>query len=237
MAYTKTNWTSTTTITTTLLNHAETQYDEIMSVYMGHNHDSVHYTEDNVNTIFWNVNNDGHGSGMDADLLYYSGGNKHYEDLVGGAVPSGIIIMWSGSTVPSGWYLCDGNNGTPNLLNKFVIGAGGTLSPGATGRPTPAGTQDYQIKPTASVTIGSYSLTLENIAHSHGYGDWTGTGSTLNYGSGSRATGNSSIERNTGSAGGNASGSADPHTHSATFTGSDCDVRPPYYKLAYIMKA
>jgi hypothetical protein len=41
-------------------------------------------------------------------------------------VPSGGIIMWSGTTtsVPSGYYLCDGTNGTPNLLDRFVVGAG-----------------------------------------------------------------------------------------------------------------
>jgi len=40
------------------------------------------------------------------------------------AVPSGIIVMWSGSyaSIPSGWALCDGTNGTPNLLDKFILG-------------------------------------------------------------------------------------------------------------------
>ena len=40
--------------------------------------------------------------------------------------PSGGIILWSGSvaSIPSGWYLCDGNNSTPDLRDKFVVGAG-----------------------------------------------------------------------------------------------------------------
>jgi hypothetical protein len=40
-------------------------------------------------------------------------------------VPSGVIWMWSGTiaTRPSGWYLCDGSNGTPDLRNKFIIAA------------------------------------------------------------------------------------------------------------------
>ncbi len=38
-------------------------------------------------------------------------------------IPSGAIIMWSGTEVPVGWRLCDGKNGTPNLMNKFVLGA------------------------------------------------------------------------------------------------------------------
>jgi len=51
------------------------------------------------------------------------------------AIPSGGIIMWSGSiaSIPSGWYLCDGNNGTPNLKDKFIVGAGGSYAVGATG--------------------------------------------------------------------------------------------------------
>ena len=43
--------------------------------------------------------------------------------------------MWSGvaSAIPSGWYLCDGNNGTPDLRNRFIVGAGSTYQPGNTG--------------------------------------------------------------------------------------------------------
>lgn len=45
-------------------------------------------------------------------------------------VASGIIIMWGGSidNIPDGWYLCDGNNGTPNLTNRFIVGAGSTYN-------------------------------------------------------------------------------------------------------------
>ena len=41
-------------------------------------------------------------------------------------VPSGGIIIWSGAAnaIPSGWVLCDGNNGTPDLRNRFIVGAG-----------------------------------------------------------------------------------------------------------------
>jgi microcystin-dependent protein len=50
-------------------------------------------------------------------------------------IPSGMIVLWSGSvaSVPTGWYLCNGSNGTPDLRGKFIIGAGGSYSPGATG--------------------------------------------------------------------------------------------------------
>jgi hypothetical protein len=54
---------------------------------------------------------------------------------VGGVVPPGGIIMWSGSsaTVPQGWALCDGSNGTPNLRDRFIVGAGASYGSGATG--------------------------------------------------------------------------------------------------------
>ena len=50
-------------------------------------------------------------------------------------VPGGFIGMWSGSaeTIPTGWALCDGTNGTPDLTDRFILGAGKAYQPGATG--------------------------------------------------------------------------------------------------------
>ena len=50
-------------------------------------------------------------------------------------VPGGFIGMWSGSaeTIPTGWALCDGTNGTPDLTDRFILGAGKRDTPGATG--------------------------------------------------------------------------------------------------------
>lgn len=47
----------------------------------------------------------------------------------------GAIGLWSGTvgSIPSGWYLCDGNNGTPDLTDRFVVGAGSTYSVSDTG--------------------------------------------------------------------------------------------------------
>ena len=52
-----------------------------------------------------------------------------------GTVPIGGIILWSGSTgsVPDGWALCNGSNGTPNLQDRFVVGAGSGYAVDATG--------------------------------------------------------------------------------------------------------
>ncbi len=48
-------------------------------------------------------------------------------------VPAGTIVMWAGSSVPSGWAICDGSNGTPDLRGRFIVCAGqatSTSSPG-----------------------------------------------------------------------------------------------------------
>lgn len=49
--------------------------------------------------------------------------------------PIGTIVIWSGTAdnIPSGWQLCDGTNGTPDLRDKFVLGAGTAHSVGETG--------------------------------------------------------------------------------------------------------
>jgi len=39
-------------------------------------------------------------------------------------VPKGVIVAWNGSTPPTGWALCDGTNGTPNLKGRFILGMG-----------------------------------------------------------------------------------------------------------------
>ena len=51
---------------------------------------------------------------------------------------SGLIMLWQGSivSIPDGWQLCDGTNGTPDLRNRFVIGAGGTFAVNAFGGTT-----------------------------------------------------------------------------------------------------
>ncbi len=49
--------------------------------------------------------------------------------------PKGGVIMWNGSSaeVPKGWALCNGENDTPDLRNRFIVGAGGKYAVGATG--------------------------------------------------------------------------------------------------------
>ncbi len=50
-------------------------------------------------------------------------------------IPTGMITMWSGSiaSIPGGWALCDGTEGTPDLRNRFIVGAGDDYAVGNTG--------------------------------------------------------------------------------------------------------
>jgi hypothetical protein len=50
-------------------------------------------------------------------------------------VPTGAILMWSGSigSIPSGYVICDGTNGTPDLRDRFIVGAGNSYSVGNNG--------------------------------------------------------------------------------------------------------
>ena len=73
------------------------------------------------------------------------------------AVPPGGIIMWSGSigSIPSGYYLCNGQNGTPNLEDSFVVGSGNTYAVGNTGGFTAASTSN----------VGTYLPTYYSLAY------------------------------------------------------------------------
>lgn len=52
-----------------------------------------------------------------------------------GLIPRGCIVMWSGTiaNIPTGWHLCDGTNGTPNLMDRFIVGAGMVYTPNTSG--------------------------------------------------------------------------------------------------------
>ncbi len=61
--------------------------------------------------------------------------NARLDGAIRAAVPAGTIALWSGaaSAIPTGWALCDGQNGTPDLRGRFVVGAGGDYAVGDTG--------------------------------------------------------------------------------------------------------
>jgi hypothetical protein len=233
MSYTPNpTWQSTTTLDSTKLDNLETQYDEAYSYLTAHNHDSSYYTIAYMISTFWNAGNDGSGSGLDADLLYYSGGNLHYSDFAGLGVEPGLIIWWYGAiaNIPAGWVLCDGNNGSPDMRGLLALGAGGTVNPGATG-----GSSTFTA--TGTLTVGAHSVTIaEMAAHAHPFDD--------NYQSnpfGELSAGTTDCRGPYTQAGTTSNaGSGAGHGHSAaegtSITGNAVASMPHCLYLAYIMK-
>lgn len=91
------------------------------------------------------------------------------------SMPTGIICMWSGAAnaVPSGWAICNGLNGTPNLTDRFIVGAGNSYAVGATGgsvggalNTTAAGAHSH-----GGVTQGRQLTWGQMPAHTHGVND------------------------------------------------------------------
>ena len=187
------------------------------------------------------------GSAGTAGQVMVSGGSGNTPTW-GNAFVAGMIMLWSGASnaIPSGWLLCDGTNSTPDLRNRFVVGAGSTYAVGDTGgSATSTGT--------IAGTVGGTALTEAQMPkHFHrmvgpfGTTMTQGTESAFgNYGGGTPD--DTAFAYNTWSVGGDAASggtgtgtsNGDSHTHSfsGSFTGSTNGNLPPYYSLCYIMKA
>lgn len=139
------------------------------------------------------------------------------------AIANNIIIIWSGAIVniPDGWFLCDGTNGTPDLRDRFVLGAGNNFNLSDTG-----GSADAVLP---LHNHGGTATTSADGSHNHTFS--AGTSFTS---SGSNARRHKL--RFGGSAGTSGSGA---HTHTVTLSNEGEDGTnknlPPYYALAYIM--
>ena len=144
------------------------------------------------------------------------------------SIPSGLIAIWSGAvgSVPSGWYLCNGQNGTPDLRNSFIIGAGNTYSVGATGGSTTATLTQANLP---NVNFSATS-TVTDPGHHHSTTQIV-SGSDIGYQS-ADLTFNSS-----GSTGTSTTGITVATTVSSGGSGTGVPILPPYYALAYIQKA
>ena len=141
-----------------------------------------------------------------------NGADPTFETVsMSGGVPSGGIIIWSGAAnaIPTGYVLCDGNNSTPDLRDRFVVGAQNAYSVGDTGGSNTA-------TDTVSISV--------SVSGTTGYPIQGGTNyppQTYSY------QDNTYYYRN------------HTHNFSGSGSGSDTvsiDTRSPYYALCYIMK-
>ena len=148
---------------------------------------------------------------------------------------SGMILLWSGSTgsIPSGFVLCNGSNSTPDLRDRFVVGAGNSYAVGNTGgNNTATDTVNISGSDTVNVSVSGSGTTgneFGNFGSTNLYG-YNGTG--IQY----RNMNNYYWGTTTHAHGFNFSGSG---SDTVNISGSDTvsiDTRSPYYALCYIMK-
>lgn len=143
-----------------------------------------------------------------------------YAFNAGNGVPKGVISMWSGSiaTIPAGWALCDGNNGTPDLRERFVVGAGNGYGVGSIG-----GAASHTL--TVNEMPG-HAHGVTDPGHSHGITTDNDTDTPWPYGaSGNNADG--TVNTNAAVTGISVQSSGLGQAHNNL---------PPYFALAYIMK-
>jgi len=151
-----------------------------------------------------------------------------------GTVPIGGIILWSGSTgsIPNGWALCNGSNGTPNLQDRFVVGAGSGYAVDATG-----GNKN-------AILVGhSHGITEPNNGqgHQHAYSDIYPILGSNRFGDESQALFQDNIARTPNTFFSTTGISINPNGLNAAggansgITGIDANL-PPYYALCYIIR-
>ena len=163
------------------------------------------------------------------------------------AFVTGMIILWYGNTgnIPTGFVLCDGNNSTPDLRDRFVVGAGSGYSPNNTG-----GSSSVTLS-TSQLPSHNHSVSVSGTTSNKSLtGDITKISECYNVAGGAtgvftkKGTGNSPV---TGSSSNSPTAGVDfdaSHDHTFTASGTSgnqgsgvaIENRPPYYALCYIMK-
>jgi hypothetical protein len=138
----------------------------------------------------------------------------------GGNIPVGGIILWSGTiaNIPANWHICDGTNGTPNLEDNFVVGAGNSYSVNATG----GAANHSHLTPVLTVPALTFS----------GNTDAAGGANETQYAAVNGCCGN---ECSTPNHSHTYSGTTSTGSIAANTTGAASSL-PPYYALAYIMR-
>lgn len=211
---------------TTALNNLENLYTSAINYIDAITHSSSYYTDAECSKFFSSAT-DGAGSGLVAATLDgYSA-----DAIIAAGSPSGVIAWWSGSeaSIPSGWLLCNGLNGTPDLRDRFVVGSGSHYAKGDTGG-------SDEVTAAATVTVAGHVLTVAEIPkHTHTLTDYYNANMSFDSGMDVWTEFKTSAEysRTTGSTGGGGS-----HTHPGSFIATADQAKlPPYYAACAIMKS
>ena len=177
-----------------------------------------------------------------------------------GLVPLGGIVIWSGAIVdiPDNWQICDGTNSTPDLRNRFVVGAGDTYAVTDTGGSASMDLEHSHTLTSPTASDGAHTHTQANAtggshAHSLGWNSPQAINKTIVY-TFDTAVVNDGDTPHTHTLSGNTSsdgshehtnpttGSDGAHTHTIADTGTDNQLSatqsnlPAYYALAYIQR-
>ena len=229
------------------------------------NHDTDDLSEGSTNQYFTTAR--ARASVSATGDLSYNSSNGQFSVSVPSAFVSGMIILWSGNTgnIPTGFVLCDGNNGTPNLTDRFVVGAGSAYGVGATGGSSsvtlstanlPSHNHSFSGSTSHSHTINNHTHSFSGSGsntHSHGVPKGRGgsqasishhvADTAVEQTQGTFSTTNATISISVNGTTGNPS---DRGTNSQSVSisgttgsqgsGTAHENRPPYYALCYIMK-
>lgn len=183
-----------------------------------------------------------HNSGADVEVNVSNGGDFNVQggkiqengyDLV----PRGTIVMWYGSSssVPTGWAICNGSNGTPNMMNMFPRGASSTSYSSSSD-----GGKDDQTLTVSQLPAHSHSVTgsvtVNSTGSEHYHGMRADGGSTHSGGSRIRAEDDYSKTLYTNTDGAHTHGTSHNLGTADTGGGSTFDNRPAYRNVVFIMK-
>jgi hypothetical protein len=162
---------------------------------------------------------------------------------------TGMIMLWSGliSAIPAGWVFCNGSNGTPDLMDKFIIGGrqdDTVVKTNVTGSLTQTGgsagpaTSDSQGAHSHTGTTGAHTLTVAELP-SHSHTTIVGRTSASGTSGGTLAQRGNGSDRDITTSPEGATGGGGSHSHTISSDGAhthSTSILNPYYALAYIMK-
>jgi hypothetical protein len=157
------------------------------------------------------------------EINYLSGVTGPIQAQLGGSVPIGGIVMWTGATAPQKWRICDGTNGTPDLRNRFIVGASTAHPMGIVGGQADAVVvaHAHTANSTGSINLATggalsnhthnFTTSPADVNHTHGYTVTNTSSQGASSLGGGIAVGKASIMTD-----GMSAGSNNPHVHSGT---------------------